>query len=98
MPRAIDTILVHEREPASSDDLEVVARDRAAPPGFLDPPAVTHLHDLAPAVPADRPDRALGIQLHVDRGVLAQEARHRAASTGRHAQRISGSGASASMT
>src|SRR4029079_3151064 len=70
----------------------------APPPALSPPPAVAPLHGLAPAVPADRPDGTLGVHLHLDGGVLAQEAGHGAASTDRHAQRISGSGASGPMT
>ena len=91
------------RAPASGPrDLEVVASDRLAPPGLLDPPAIADLDGLAPAVPADRDERAGGIQLHLDRRVAAQEAGHRGTprspeTTGRHAQRVSGSGASGSV-
>ena len=58
MPCAVDPVEVDERQPALPDDLEVVARDRLAPPGLLDPPAIADLDGLAPAVPADRHERA----------------------------------------
>src|SRR3954464_15947957 len=100
MPRPIDPVLVDERQPASTDHLEVVPRDRASPPGLLDSPAVADLDGLPTAVPADRPDRAVRVQLDLDLGVSAEETGHRTvpASTGRHAQRLSASCASGSTT
>ena len=99
----VDPVEVDERQPAAADDLEVVAGDRAAPPGLLDPPAVADLDGLAPAVPGDGHDRAGGVELDVDGGVAAEEAGHGTTprspeATGRHAQRVSGSGASGSVT
>src|SRR5690349_11439061 len=94
VPRAAEAVEVHERQPALPDDLAVVALDRLAPPGFGHPPGVADLDRLALAVPADRHEPAAAIQLHVDRGMLAQEPGHEA----RHVQRRSASGASGSVT
>ena len=103
VPGAVDPVEVDEREPAAPDDLEVVAGDRSAPPGLLDPPAIADLDGLAPAVPADGHERAR------PRRAPPRSAGARAAggsratprspeTTGRHAQRASGSGASGSVT
>src|SRR5512144_1198843 len=96
MPGVVDAVEIDERQPAVSGDLEVVARDRPPPPGLLDPPLVADLDDLAPAVPADRPEIAGRIQLHLDRRERAQQPGH-GATTGRQVQRASDNGASGSM-
>src|SRR4051794_41842891 len=77
MPRAGDPVAVHEREPAGADDLEVVARDRLAPPRLVDPPLVAHLDRLADPVPPEGDQPAGDIQLRIDDGGLAQQAGHR---------------------
>src|SRR4051812_22768562 len=77
MPRAGDPVAVHEREPAGADDLEVVARDRLAPPRLVDPPLVAHLDRLADPVPPEGDQPAGDIELRIDDGVLAQQAGHR---------------------
>src|SRR4051812_10943695 len=99
MPRPVDAVAIDEREPAAADDLEVIAGDGSAPPVLIDPPAVADLDRFAPPVPADRDEPARGVQLGIDRGMLAQEARHGApspASTETHVQRRSATGAAGS--
>src|SRR5919112_3936675 len=93
MPRAGDPVAVDEGEPALADDLEVVARDRLAPPGLLDAPAIHDLDRLAPAGPVDR--HAPILELDRDLRVTSEETGQGVA-TSRHAQRRSGSGASGS--
>src|SRR5688572_4197086 len=105
MPGPGDPVLVDEREPALPDDLGVIARDRVAPPGLLDPPSVADLDRFASAVPADRHEPALGIELDIDARMFAQEPGHAAGPprpssanpTDCHLQRSSGNGASGSL-
>src|SRR5215207_4038961 len=100
MPGPGDPVLVDEGEPALPDDLGVVARDRIAPPGFLDPPAVADLDGFATTVPADGHESTVGIELDVDARMLAQEASHAGSPsrpTAFHAQRFSAKGASGSV-
>src|SRR3990172_7412434 len=78
MPGAGDAVEVDEREPARTDDLEVVAGDRVAPPGLLDPPAIADLDRLAPATPMDRDEAVEGIELDVDGRMRGEGAGHRA--------------------
>src|SRR4051812_35871090 len=102
VPGPFDAVQIDQCEPPIARNLEVVAGDRSTPPGLLDPPAVADLDRLATAVPADRDERAGTVQLGLDRRVATQETGHDDTppppdTTGRHAQRVSGSGASGSV-
>ncbi len=72
VPRPLDAVEVDQGQPALADHLHVVAGDRLAPPGLLDPPAVADLHRLAAAVPDDGDGLARRIGLDRDGRVLAQ--------------------------
>src|SRR4051794_11119643 len=123
MPRPGDAVEVDQRQPVATDDLDVLAGDRVAPPLLLDPPPVAHLDRLSTTGPADGDDAAEGIELHVDGRVLAQQSGHGivsatrtvggrgvppdsamsgprtvAPATGTQRQRVSGSGASGSVS
>src|ERR1035437_2704719 len=78
MPGPVDSVEVHESQPVLAGDLEVVASNRPAPPALLDAPAIADLDSLAPATPAERDQLPVGTELDLDRGVLAQQSRHRA--------------------
>ena len=100
MPGAGDPILVDERQPALTHDLEVVAGDRLAPPRFLDPPAIADLDRLAASVPADRREASVA---SISTSISGCPRRSRVTRrlpigpTGRHVQRASGRGASGSV-